>query len=224
MKASRKLTEDQQQALLNILKEIISIFWGPDLKKCTAILQKSFLGSFDRLASQPGSGNFEALNEIKYVLGKFKTADTLFYHLEEGYVRLFISDRGGITAPLYESCYANMEGDAEALLMGPPAIDMKKRFESKGLSLLKDMHEPPDHISIEIEYLYFLLSKGWSDGDKDLINEAATFAADVMLPWVTEFQARLAAEKKCRFYLLMASLLTAILEIIAALNCSIKDA
>jgi len=85
MKASRKLTEDQQQALLNILKEIISIFWGPDLKKCTAILQKSFLGSFDRLASQPGSGNFEALNEIKYVLGKFKTADTLFYHLEEGY-------------------------------------------------------------------------------------------------------------------------------------------
>jgi TorA maturation chaperone TorD len=50
--------------------------------------------------------------------------------------------------------------------MGEPAIDMKNRYESKGLSLSDEIHEPPDHISIEQEYLYFLLDKGWSDDDR----------------------------------------------------------
>jgi TorA-specific chaperone len=221
MKASMKLTEDQQQALLEILKKMSSVFWGPELEKCSEMLQKSFLRSFDKLAAQPGNWN---VHEIKLVLKKFKNAEAFFPQLEEGYVRLFISNRKGVAAPLYESCYANIEGGEKALLMGPPAIDMKNRFESKGLSLSEDIHEPPDHISIEMEYLYFLLAKGWSDEDKDLIDEASTFAADIMLPWVSQFQARLAVEKKCRFYPLMASLLTEVLEFIAALNSSIKNA
>jgi TorA maturation chaperone TorD len=69
-----------------------------------------------------------------------------------------------------------------------------------------------------LEYLYFLLDKGWSDNDQDLIKEASSFTADVMLPWVSRFQTRLAAEKKCRFYPLMASMLKEILEIIAGSN------
>jgi TorA-specific chaperone len=223
MKAPIKLAEDQQQALLEILKEIMNVFWGPDLEKCSQMLQESFLGSFDRLAYQSGSWNFEALTEIRSVLAKFKSAEALCNHLEEVYVRLFISDRGGVTAPPYESCYAKTEGGAKALLMGAPAIDMKKRFESKGLRLSNDIHDPPDHISIEMEYLYFLLSKGWSDEDKDLIDEASTFAADVMLPWVSEFQARLAAEKECRFYPLVASLLKAILQMIAKSNHHLEN-
>ncbi len=52
--------------------------------------------------------------------------------------------------------------------MGPPAVRMKKRFESSGLSLSDNMHEPPDHLSIELEYLYFLLEKGWSDNEGSL--------------------------------------------------------
>ena len=107
--------------------------------------------------------------------------------------------------------------------MGAPAIDMKNRFESKGLRLSKDINEPPDHLSIEMEYLYFLLAKGWSDEDKDLIDEAATFAADVMLPWVSQLQARLAVEKECRFYPLMSSILMAILEMIAKSNHHLEN-
>ncbi|MGD8739258.1 MAG: molecular chaperone TorD family protein [Desulfobacterales bacterium] len=45
------------------------------------------------------------MTEIKSVLNKFTSADALFHHLEEAYVRLFISDREGVTAPLYASCY-----------------------------------------------------------------------------------------------------------------------
>ena len=223
MDASTISTKGQQQALLEILKEMISVFWGPDLKKCTEMLQKPILDAFDKLASQPDSRNLGALTEIKSVLTKFTSAEAFFHHLEEAYVRLFISDRKGVSAPLYASCYANIKSGEKALLMGKPAIDMKSRFESKGLSLSNEIHEPPDHISIELEYLYFLLSKGWSDGDEALINEASTFVSEVMLPWVSEFQAGLALEKECRFYPLMASILTAILEIIAGSNRNFEN-
>ena len=218
MDSSAISTKHQYQALLEILKEMSSVFWGPDLKKCTEMLQKPILGAFDQLASQPNFQNFEAVVEIKSILKKFASAEAFFHRLEEAYVRLFISDRTGVIAPLYASCYETTTSGEKALLMGEPAIDMKSRFESKGLSLSNEIHEPPDHISIELEYLYFLLDKGWAYDDRDLIREASAFAADVMLPWVSKFQTGLEAEKKCRFYPLMASMLKAILENIAGSN------
>ena len=223
MDSSAISTKDQQQALLEIIKEMIGVFWGPDLIKCTKMLQKPVIGAFDELATRPNFHDFGALTEINSILKKFENAEAFFHHLEQAYVRLFISDRTGVTAPLYASCYANTESGEKALLMGQAAIDMKSRFESKGLSLSDQIHEPPDHISIELEYLYFLLDKGWSDDDQELIEEATTFAAEIMLPWVSEFEARLANEKECRFYPLMASLLKAILEIIAACNRSFEN-
>ena len=91
------LIKDQQQGLLEILKEMTNVFWGPDLEKCSQMMQKSFLRSFDKLAAQPGNWN---VHEIKLVLKTFKNVEAFFQHLEEGYVRLFISDRGGVAAPL----------------------------------------------------------------------------------------------------------------------------
>ncbi|MGD9043420.1 MAG: molecular chaperone TorD family protein [Desulfobacterales bacterium] len=218
MDSSAISTKDQQQALLQLLKEMSIVFWGPDQEKCVALLKESVFHPFEKISALPGFQISKTLTEIKSVLKKFTSADALYLYLEEAYVRLFLSDIKGVTAPLYASCYANTKSGEKGLLMGEPAIDMKSRFESKGLSLSNEIHEPPDHISIELEYLYFLLAKGWSDGDKDLINEASTFAAEVMLPWVSEFQARLVVEKECRFYPLMASILAAILEIIAGFD------
>jgi TorA maturation chaperone TorD len=57
-----------------------------------------------------------------------------------------------------------------------------------------------------------------------LIKEASTYTAGVMLPWVSEFQTRLEDEKKCRFYPLMATMLTAVLEIIAGFKHNSKNA
>jgi TorA-specific chaperone len=195
-----------------------SVFWGPDPNKSVALLRESFFDPFEKISAMPGFRISKALNEFRSVIKKFKDADALYLHLEEACVRLFISDRKGVTAPLYASCYAHITSGEKALLMGAPAIDMKSRFETIGLSLSNETREPPDHLSIELEYLYFLLAKGWSDGDEDLINETSAFAAEVMLPRVSRFQARLAVEKECRFYPLMASILTAILEIIAGFN------
>ena len=151
----------------------------------------------------------EKCGAIEEAFQNFSDADALFQNLEAEYVRLFISHRDGIAAPLYESCYVGVAAGETASLMGAPAVMMKKRLQASGLSLGEGISEPPDHIAIELEYLYFLLQKGWTEGRPSLFNEAVSFAADTMLPWVSKFRDRLAGQSEFRFYFWMASMVTA---------------
>jgi TorA-specific chaperone len=156
----------------------------------------------------------DVLQRLESDLKNFSNAESLFQYLETAYVRLFISHRDGIAAPLYESCYVGVEPGATGSLMGEPALRMKKRLQSNGLSIGEDISEPPDHIAIELEYLYYLLQKGWAEGRPTLFNDAVSFAAHTMLPWISEFRERLAGESECRFYFHIASLVTASLRLI----------
>jgi len=69
-----------------------------------------------------------------------------------------------------------------------------------------------------LEYLYFLLDKGWSERDGALVTEGSAFAAETMLPWVSKLSERLASEGDCRYYLLMAAVLLQVLTVIATTN------
>ena len=174
------------------------------------MVKEKYLDRLQSLTSVLKSGADNGLHEIISIIQSFPDGDSLYQHLEEGYVRLFISAKGGIAAPLYESCY-EFEG---APLMGKAATEMKERFEVKGLSVADTIQEPPDHLSMELEYLYFLLDKGWRDQDGALVAEGSAFAAETMLPWVSKLHERLASEKQCLFYPLMVSILEDILRTI----------
>ena len=158
----------------------------------------------------------DIIDELKAIPTSFANEVEIFQYLEQAYVRLFINSHDGITAPLYASCYLPGEAsEGDSLLMGPPAVLIKERFESKGLSLANHINEPPDHLSIELEYLYFLLDKGWSANDATLMEEAVSFTTENMLPWVLRFQQKLVAvETECRFYHLATAILCAILRFI----------
>ena len=197
----------EQVILLDGLKIMGQTFWGPSVVECTEMVKENYLNRLDSLTSVLKTGAGNRLHEIGSIIKSFSDGDSLYQHLEEGYVRLFISAKGSITAPLYESCY-EFEG---APLMGRAATEMKERFEGKDLSVADTIQEPPDHLSIELEYLYFLLDKGWRDQDGALVNEGSAFAAETMLPWVSKLHERLASEKQCLFYPLMVSILEDIL-------------
>ena len=98
------------------------------------------------------------------------------------------------------------------------SADQVREFETKGLSVADTIQEPPDHLSIELEYLYFLLDKGWRDQDGALVTEGSAFAAETMLPWVSKLSERLASEGDCRYYPLMAAVLMQILTVLATIN------
>jgi TorA-specific chaperone len=200
----------EQSILLEALRIMGQTFWGPSPEACTEMVKENYLNRLDSLTPVLKTRTGDGLHEIGSIIRGFSDGDSLYQHLEEGYVRLFISAKGGITAPLYESCY-EFEG---APLMGRAAIEMKERFEAKGLSVTDTIQQPPDHLSIELEYLYFLLDKGWRDKDDALVAEAVEFASQTLLPWISELSEKLASEEECRFYPLIATILVEILNFI----------
>lgn len=200
----------EQSILLDGLKIMGQTFWGPSVEGCTEMVKENYLNRLDSLTSVLKTEAGDGLHEIGSIIKSFPDGDSLYQHLEEAYVRLFISAKGGITAPLYESCY-EFEG---APLMGRAAAEMKERFEAKGLSVADTIQEPPDHLSIELEYLYFLLDKGWGEQDDALVDEGSTFADEIMLQWASKLHERLASETQCLFYPLMVSILEDILRTI----------
>ena len=212
------LDDTQQAALLEAVALLSRFYWGPAVDGSRDLLRGTYLKPLQVLTPVMRYEPPGILDELKAISTSFTSEDEIFQYLEQAYVRLFINSRDGITAPLYASCY--MPGGApenDSPLMGPAAVLMKECFESKGLSLGDHIHEPPDHLSIELEYLYFLLERGWSTDDATLMDEAVTFSAEIMLPWVLKFQQRLVAvETECRFYQLITAILCAILRFIGA--------
>ena len=201
------LSKNQRDHLLQGLSFLSRIFWGPDQKTCSKILRRSSLGWASQLAPLLDRSFAEIIDALNAIIEQYDDDGSLFQYLEEAYIRLFVNARDGISAPLYQSCY-----EAEnAPLMGSSAIMMKERFESAGLSMAGKINEPPDHLSVQIEYLYFLLKKGFREGDEAMIAEASSFASETMLPWVAEFRKKLDAETEHPFYSYMASALLCIL-------------
>ncbi len=206
------IDKKSQKALLDGVAALAAFFWGPDSASSREILQGSFLNPYEALEPRVEYDPPDLLSRLRDTISSFTDPDAMFQYLEEAYVRLFINSRDGIAAPLYASCYVEDKASGEnAPLMGPPAVLMKNRLESKGLSVSETMHEPPDHLSIELEYLYFLLKKGWSDNDPVIMSEAVFVAGEAMLPWVAIVRERIADEKRCRFYPLILSVAASIL-------------
>ena len=213
------LIEDEKQALLEVIQKMTHFYWGPTLEQCEDMLQVSFWFPMEKVLPLMDAPSTEVYKKIETTLDNFPHARALFDCLEEEYVRLFISDRQGIRAPLYASCYAGEESGQIAPLMGEQALAMRERFASKGLTLADDIGEPPDHLAIELEYLYFLLKKGWAEKDDRLLEEAFSFGSEIMLPWVIKLQKRLSGdETENRFYPLITTFLCAILNLIGQIN------
>jgi TorA-specific chaperone len=218
MDSSSCLSNAQKDCLLQGLAFFSRIFWGPEQKTCAEIINESSLGWSSRLAPLLDPSFAKTVDELKTLTKKLCDDDALFRYLEESYIRLFVNARDGIPAPLYQSCYVA----ENAPLMGPPAVMMKQRFESAGLSMAGKVNEPPDHLSVQIEYLYFLLNKGFGEEDRNMIADASSFASETMRPWVAELHHNLARERRAFFYASMASALLCMLEFIGRLNIQNK--
>jgi TorA maturation chaperone TorD len=200
------MTQKTNPEIPEAIQIMCSLFWGPDLESCHQMLEGDFFRPFETLLTKPDMKSTIALDHIKLIINKFDTDQSLFDHLNECYVRFFVNSKEGITAPLYQSCYEY----ENAPMMGAPAIKMMDRFKSKNLSMENRLHEPPDHIAVELEYLFFLMQE--DDVDQ---NEIASFAKQTMLPWVQIFTQRLGSKTdECRFYFSASEILIQLLKII----------
>ena len=206
MNSHKSLPEDQREALLECIRELCRVFWGPTREACDQMMKYRYGLSFEALDPELKLSPSNALEQLSEVLRGFSGPDALFNYLEEGYVRLFVNDRGRIIAPLYESCY---EDEKNPRLMGDAAVRIQKRLEAEGMNISDDIREPPDHLSIQLEFLYFLLTR--SKPATNRMPAASAFASQ-LLPWVKCFNERLANETRCRFYPLITAVLVSVLQ------------
>ncbi len=207
------MTNKQIQAILLALEHFSNSFWGPDPLYCSNIRKPNAFGWADSIIEISHRSLKNLIDQTVTFVSSYNNAQDLFEDLEAAYVSIFVNSREGIVAPLYHSCYETPDN----IVMGPPAVYMMKRLRELGLSIRESYsHEPPDHISIELEFLYSLILRCLKE--EHFRQEASSFAIEFMLPWVTNMCHRLdEVETVCPFYPLTARKLSIVLKLIKLL-------
>jgi TorA maturation chaperone TorD len=218
MNLEHQYDENRWDALLTGIQRLCRIFWGPSEASCRQMLEPSYLQPFEAIGSRTKVRWAADLSDLQNLLKGFCDPASLFAYLEQGYVRLFVNAKDGIAAPLYASCYEN---EADPHLMGDAAVRIRKIISDLGISIRTDVGEPPDHLSIELELLYYLLNQGGGPNHRISITKAKDFAAEFMIPWVKAFYLRLIDEVQCRFYPLMTAVLLGVLDEVANMNSNV---
>lgn len=199
----------EQVFLLNAIELVVAVFRGPSQAGWQALFQTGL----PELRGQvpPRCAHLTA------ILDNLQDAapgdpDGL-EDLETEYVRLFITASGGVAAPLYESCHT----DAAPRVMGQSALAMRQRLAEAGLEVAGpetagQANEPPDHLAVELEYLYHLLATAWArhDGRAEALGSA--FAREVLRPWAARFVKALGSARPHPVYADSAALLLVLLD------------
>lgn len=113
---------------------------------------------------------------------------------------------------LLASPYGSVYIEKKRLVMGESSVNAARYYQEADLSV--DIREPPDHIVVELEFMYYLCNKEASaaqnglSGDVNRFREMqARFYHRAMKPWVGEFCAAVRAGTDNRFYINLAECL-----------------
>lgn len=191
-----ELSRTECAALLNGLAITSRIFWGPEPDICAQMLAGDYIQDLTDLAGLLGEDQGQAPRNMAAWLAKYQDANQLYLDLERDFVPLFVNRPQGVPAPLYQSCYE----DGPGLLMGRAAQTMGQRLAAAGIGEAGLGGHPPDHLAVELEYLFFLLERAFGEDDPSLLAEARKFAGGELLPWLAKLRKRLAPQSPSLFY------------------------
>ncbi len=116
---------------------------------------------FSLIFSYPSEKILEELESLSREIPEYsKIVEMLKTHtleeLQTEYTRLFITDHPTLTCPPYESYYR------EGSVYGNASVEVREIYESHGLEYNFE-GEPPDHISVELEFIALT-------GDREFLN------------------------------------------------------
>jgi TorA maturation chaperone TorD len=131
---------------------------------------------------------------------------------------------------LFAAPYGSVYLDGERKMMGDSTLDVKNRYREAGLDTAKNFKDAPDHISAELEFMYYLVFKAieaFANSDIetaiDFIQKQKSFLEDHLMAWVPEFGNSIIEYAESRFYPKLAKATTAFLKENYGVVCSILD-
>lgn len=127
--------------------------------------------------------------------------------LSVDYAALFVGPFSLIAAP-YGSVYL----DQGRRVMGDSTLEVRRFYQEAGLSV--DVDEPPDHVVIELEFLYYLtaceasaLAEGRAEEEAGFRATQSRFFFTCLRPWIDEFCRAIRTGTANPFYLALADCL-----------------
>jgi len=122
------------------------------------------------------------------------------------YAKLFVGPFE-LKAPPYGSIYL----DQGRRVMGDSTLEVRKMFEEAGLSMDERFKELPDHISVELEFMYYLthreveaLENSEMDKALSLKERGEVFLNRFLRQWVPPFCAKIKESTENEFYKALA--------------------
>ena len=141
------------------------------------------------------------------------------------FAKLFVGPYKLLAAP-YGSVYL----DPERQVMGDSTLDVRNRYRDAGLDTATNFRDAPDHISAELEFMYYLIFKeivAFADSDTEtamsFIQKQKAFLEDHLMAWVPEFTGNIIQNAENPFYVNLASATQAFLKDNYQIVCTLLD-
>lgn len=124
------------------------------------------------------------------------------------YTRLFLGPVRALAMP-----YGCMWHQGDATLMQASTIAVRELYENGGFEIGEDFADLPDHVAVELEFLYLLLYRQHQAAERAQAEVAAstrqmyaTFLREQLGVWVGSFAAAVKAHAETGFYRELAAL------------------
>ena len=121
------------------------------------------------------------------------------------YAKLFVGPFE-LKAPPYGSVYI----DDGRRVMGDSTLKILKTYQQSGLTIKDDFKELPDHITVELEFMYYLifkelefLEKSQFESANDIIKRQGIFLNEFLGQWIPPFRAKIIEGTGNAFYRLL---------------------
>lgn len=165
-------------------------------------------GLFQNLAALFGEVCPEAASCLAQMEEAFLTYSEEELSIE--YARLFVGPFE-LKAPPYGSVYL----DGGRRVMGDSTMEVVRIYEEAGLAMDKDFKELPDHIAVELEFMYYLIYKEVEALEKSEKDKALAFGEirnhffnRFFSPWIPPFCEKIKEATDNHFYIALADCLS----------------
>ena len=189
---------NRSMARSTIYNNLSLCFTYPDEKICAWILEKQWIEVLEEALSLLTEEDFEKhFQSFKDSL--WGERETLALELAREYTRLFINAFPHVVAPPYGSVYMEKDG----LVFGKVTSEVLRFYHETGFTLKEDLHDLPDHIAHELEFMGILTAREAqaSGADKVKLEETQmNFLSRFILPWIPSFCQRIGEQNHSSFY------------------------
>lgn len=175
-----------------------------DEKVCSWILKGKWTEEIKEALKLLTEGGFEEpLQSLKNFFKGEREAISL--EVAREYTRLFINAFPHVVAPPYGSVYMEKDGQ----VYGKFTSEVVSFYHETGFTLKGDLHDLPDHIAHELEFMGILTGQEGqaSEPERVKLEEVQMiFLSRFILPWIPTFCGKISEESRSIFYRSLAEL------------------